>query len=171
MVNRNRNVGKQEEVSLQINLLFPIVIFVLLLVIESVGLIVLIATMYGMPAILAAMLFVIFILIGLTIAEYALYSSSKCYVTNHRLVGVVKSLFYRRTFSYQLDHIVGIQIKNIFGFKHIDIKVSHGNGDSEKVKLLFVRNGNDVYFSLAKMIDNAKTDVDCLLESLDNNKE
>lgn len=172
MLNRNRDKQDKEIFIYEIRLLFPVVIFVLLLVAETAGIVGFMFMSISQEAPILFLPVLGFIgLIVLTITEFNLYSSSKCFITNHRLVGVVKSLFYRRTFSYQLDHVIGVQIKNIIGFKFIQLKASHGNGSSQVEKLLFVRQGNDVYYELVKMIESKKTDVDTILESLINNKE
>lgn len=169
---KNENTNEKEIIT--IRLLFPIVIFILLLFVSLAIMIVLIvlSVSYGgvAPAISAPLVSVALINLAITIANFILYSTSKGHVTNKRVHGRIKLAFYRNTYSFKLDHIVGIEIKSIFFIKTLIFKVSHGNGTAEKVRLISVIHGNDIYHQVVKMIQEVRCDTDVIIEGLDKGK-
>ena len=173
MLTRKREISKEKDI-ITIRLLFPVFLFVLLLLIPvaiMITLIVIAVNNDGLsPAISAPLSIVAFIILALTIANFILYSTSRGHVTNSRIHGRIKLAFYRDTFSFKLDTIVGIEIKSFFGIKTLIFKVSHGNGTAEKIRLFSVRDGNDIYFKVLKMIQEVRCDSDVIIEGLDKDK-
>ncbi len=93
-----------------------------------------------------------------------------CTVTNKRIYGV-KALFFSKTsFSYRLDVIDNVEIKNDLGLKKLVIYFSQGkdaqpqkrNGNivNDTFTLDCIDNNDEVYNAISKMINDVKTDKD-----------
>ncbi|HCH93147.1 MAG TPA: hypothetical protein DE061_05645 [Clostridiales bacterium] len=93
-----------------------------------------------------------------------------CTVTNKRIYSV-KALFFSKTsFSYRLDVIDNVEIKNDLGLKKLVIYFSQGkdaqpqkqNGNivNDTFTLDCIDNNDEVYNAISKMINDVKTDKD-----------
>lgn len=171
-MSRLREENESEKVLFEIRFLFPILLMVLLWLIPLgclINIIIFAVMGLGMGTIPFIVLMVVSL--PLIIVSIILVNTSWCKVSNRRVFGYVKYPFGRRPFSFKLDEIVGVELRGFFGFRILHIKVSHGNGDSETIKLHFIRNANDVYFTLVKMMNEVRCDTDVLLESINQKKK
>lgn len=165
---RRRSPNEVEKDVYTIKFLFPVFIFVFLLLIPlSLFITSIILTVNGISIVGLPLLYAFFLITPIIILEFILVNTSWAKISNRRFYGYLKYVFGRHPFSYKLDEIVGVELQSFFFVRWLKVKVSHGNGDSEKVKLMFVRNGNDVYFALVKMINSVRCDSDVLFEVLE----